>query len=202
MTDEPRSFNLNRPEATAKDEYLYLWQTYEINLSHLICTSDQKFDARIPRMVRFMISLIAHDNIRYKAETQFDQAIAFANSQKNLSLDERNENIIRICATMCGALTSYVDQFKGLAHQLKVGELVDMSKKYYLESEGDIDDYEDEFDDEGIGIRLTKEFVRFSHTQTLTPLDVELDEEPGYICSLETDEGERVDAASTDAPDN
>jgi hypothetical protein len=29
-----------------------------------------------------------------------------------------------------GNLTSYVDQFRGLAHTLKVGELVDLSKPY------------------------------------------------------------------------
>jgi hypothetical protein len=134
MTEEPRSFNMNRPEANAKDEYLYLWQTYEIALAHLICGSDEKFDPRIPRMVRFMLSLIAHDSIRYAAELQFDKAIEYANNRKDIGLDARNEMIVRICATMCGNLTAYVDQFKGLAHQLKVGELVDMTKQYYLKS--------------------------------------------------------------------
>jgi len=133
MTEE-RSFSVNRPEATARDEYLYLWQTYEINLAHLICNSDVKFDPRIPRMVRFMISLIAHDNIRYKAEECFDNALLYANGRKDLSLDERNEMILRISATMCGNLTSYVDQFKGLSHQLKVGELVDITKQYFKDA--------------------------------------------------------------------
>jgi hypothetical protein len=131
---EERSFNLNRPEATARDEYLYLWQTYEINLAHLICNSDIKFDPRIPRMVRFMISLMAHDGIRYTAEETFDNAIAYANGRKDLSLDERNEMILRISATMCGNLTSYVDQFKGLSHQLKIGELVDITKQYFKDA--------------------------------------------------------------------
>lgn len=148
MTDEPKSFNLNRPEGNAKDDYLYLWQMEWVNLDHLIATSDQKFDPRIPRKVRFMLSLIVHDDIRYKAETQFDDAIAFANSQKQLSLDDRNDMILRICATTVGSLTSYVDQFKGLAHQLRIGELVDMRKEYFKKRQtADSTTVEEQIDD-------------------------------------------------------
>ena len=93
---EAAQFSLNRPEAQAKDEYLYLWQVYQIDLAHLVCNSDLKFDPRIPRMVRFMISLIAHDNIRHHAETCWDQAMQYANSRKDLPLDERNE-MISVC---------------------------------------------------------------------------------------------------------
>jgi hypothetical protein len=132
--EEQKSFNLNRPEASAKDEYLFLWTRYETDLSGLICNSDIKFDPRIPRMVRFMISLIAHDAIRYSTEERFDLAVQYTNSRKDLSLDEKNEEIIRICATMCGNITAYIDQYRGIAHQLKVGELVDMSKKYFTDT--------------------------------------------------------------------
>jgi hypothetical protein len=178
MQNEAGAFSLNRPEAQAKDEYLYLWQTYEINLAHLICSSDAKFDPRIPRMVRFMISLIAHDNIRRFAETRFDEAIRYANSRKDLPLDERNEMILRICATMCGNLTAYVDQFKGLAHQLKIGELVDMSKDYYQESihPEAIEIGKEETD---TGVELNYGMICKTNVSTsLTPEDVVTDEEP------------------------
>lgn len=128
---------MNRPEANAKDDYLFLWQQYMLGISDLIGRSEVKFDPRIPRMVRFMISLIAHDEKRYQAEERFDKAIAYVNSRKDLSLDERNETIYRISATMCGELTSYVDQYKGLAHQLKVGELVNMTKEYFTTAYSD-----------------------------------------------------------------
>lgn len=198
MAETGRSFNLNRPEASAKDEYLYLWQQYELNLANLICTSDAKFDPRIPRMVRFMISLIAHDNIRYSSEQRFDAAIRYANNRKDLTLDERNDMILRICATMSGNLTAYIDQFKGLAHQLKIGELVDMSKKYYQDSlhpeqvleGGDEDD-----------IVLTKEMIILvKGGQILSPLHIENDEEPGFVCTMNNDEGEHVadDAAANE----
>jgi hypothetical protein len=38
--------------------------------------------------------------------------------------------ILKICAITMGNLTSYVDQFRGLAHTLKVGELVNLEKSY------------------------------------------------------------------------
>jgi len=190
MVEAGRTFSLNRPEASAKDEYLYLWQQYELNLSNLICTSDIKFDPRIPRMVRFMISLIAHDSIRYTAEQRFDAAVRYANNRKDLTLDERNEMILRICATMSGNLTAYIDQFKGLAHQLKIGELVDMSKKYYQDSLHPDQALEGGDEDE---INLTKEMIILvKGGQLISPIQVENDEEPGYVCSMNADEGEHV----------
>lgn len=193
MQNEAGAFSLNRPEAQAKDEYLYLWQTYEINLAHLICSSDAKFDPRIPRMVRFMISLIAHDSIRRFAETRFDEAIRYANNRKDLPLDERNEMILRICATMCGNLTAYVDQFKGLAHQLKIGELVDMSKEYYQNSihpEG----IEISHDDHDPGLTQQYGSVTKSGQEdaSLTPETVVVDEEPKPTFTTAEVEGEGV----------
>lgn len=195
MVADPAAFSLNRPEAQAKDEYLYLWQTYEIHLAKLVCESDAKFDPRIPRMVRFMISLIAHDSIRRYAETKFDEALRYANGRKDLPLDERNEMIIRICATMCGNITAYVDQFKGLAHQLKIGELVDMNKGYYQKSlHPELYDV-GEGDEENVEIATTREYVLFLKAgQMLTPISVETDEEPGYVYTeqMTEDEGEHA----------
>lgn len=193
MADELRSFNLNRPEATGKDEYLYLWQTYEINLSHLICSSDVKFDPRIPRMVRFMISLIAHDAIRHTAEDNFDSAIAYANSRKDLPLDERNDMILRICATMSGSLTSYVDQFKGLAHQLKVGELVDLNKQYY--KDGMSGECADGLLDANLdGVRVNKDHIMPMHIPMVPAFSDEFDEEPGFVSAYDDPDPEDINA--------
>lgn len=199
MQSDPASFSLNRPEAQAKDEYLYLWQTYEINLAHLICNSDAKFDPRIPRMVRFMISLIAHDNIRRYAETKFDEAMKYANNRKDLPLDERNEMIIRVCATMCGNLTAYVDQFKGLAHQLKIGELVDMNKEYYQNSLHP-DAIETGSGDEDVDMEQQYGDILFLKAgKVLIPIDIENEEEPLPVNTLEDNVGggETVDDVIT-----
>lgn len=192
MQGDPAAFSLNRPEAQAKDEYLYLWQTYEINLAHLICSSDVKFDPRIPRMVRFMISLIAHDNIRHYAEERFDEALRYANGRKDLPLDERNEMILRICATMSGNLTAYVDQFKGLAHQLKIGELVDMSKEYYQKSIHP-ELYETGPGDEAVEMEQSGGFITFLNYQAPArhgDLKVDVETPPTSVYTLGDAEGE------------
>lgn len=198
MVNDPAAFSLNRPEAQAKDEYLYLWQTYLIGLEKLVCESDAKFDPRIPRMVRFMIALIAHDNIRRFAETKFDDAMRYANGRKDLTIDERNEMIIRICATMCGNITAYVDQFKGLAHQLKIGELVDMNKEYYQKSIHP-ELYETGCSEEDMAetVELTKTHIVFLEGGMVAPspeehIEHEADPEPVYTEQDTEGEGEHA----------
>lgn len=172
MSDEPKSFNLNRPEGTAKDEYLYLWQTFRLNLSHLLSTGDLKYDPRVVNVVRDMIALIAHDNIRRKAEDQFQKALDFVNAEygkdgRGLDLAEKNDNIMRVCMVMVGSITSYFDQFKGLAHQLKVGELVDMKKDYYTKSiSGDATTVEELIDDMSTYL-FPADYVEVTETELL-----------------------------------
>jgi hypothetical protein len=149
-------------------------------------------------MVRFMISLIAHDNIRYTAEGKFDDAIRYANSRKDLGLDERNEMILRICATMCGNLTAYVDQFKGLAHQLKVGELVDLTKKYYKDSYNKADEIVERTEEEETQLLLNSTHIQFVETgQMLGTYEESFDPEPGFVSTLRIDEGENVEEDTT-----
>jgi hypothetical protein len=49
---------------------------------------------------------------------------------KEMTASQKTEEILRICAITMGNLTAYVDQFRGLAHTLKVGELVNLDKPY------------------------------------------------------------------------
>lgn len=51
--------------------------------------------------------------------------------QPQMSADKKMQETVRVCAITMGNLTSYVDQFRGLAHTLKVGELVNFEKPYY-----------------------------------------------------------------------
>ena len=196
MTDE-KQFGLNRPEATAKDEYLFLWQNAEINLAHIIATSEVKFDPRIPRMVRYMISLIANDKTRKKAEQRFDETVTKANSRKDLSLDERNEDIFKISMTMNGELTSYVDQFKGLSHQLKIGELVDL-KKTYFKAAYYKDNYEVTAEDMKETVSFTKTDIVFNDEGLFPPepdlpVVIETEHEPTSVYTLKRDMGEDND---------
>jgi len=49
---------------------------------------------------------------------------------REMTASQKTEEILRVCAITMGNLTAYVDQFRGLAHTLKVGELVNLDKPY------------------------------------------------------------------------
>lgn len=51
-------------------------------------------------------------------------------NNKQMTSDQKIHESMRICAITMGGLTAYVDQFRGLAHTLKVGELVNLEKPY------------------------------------------------------------------------
>jgi hypothetical protein len=95
---------------------------------------------------------------------------------------------------MCGNLTAYVDQFKGLAHQLKVGELVDLSKKYYKDSHKKQDEDIELTEEEEAEIELTYTHISFlNNGQMVSKFIEEHDEEPGYVSVLAEDVGEGHD---------
>lgn len=50
--------------------------------------------------------------------------------QNPVTNERRVTEMLRVCSTTMGNLTAYVDQFRGLAHKLKVGELYNFEKKY------------------------------------------------------------------------
>ena len=51
-------------------------------------------------------------------------------SEMDMSESQKADQTLRVCAITMGNLTSYVDQFRGLAHTLKVGELYNFEKPY------------------------------------------------------------------------
>jgi hypothetical protein len=136
-----KSFDLHRPVGAAKDEYLMQWRDVYSTVFDLIKNNQNRaFNNDLLVAVRFSLSLIAHDHLRRKAELYFDYAIEFTLSKHNrkwdegkfvsLTVEEKNNQILQICAITLGNLTAYVDQFRGLAHTLKIGELVNMEKSY------------------------------------------------------------------------
>lgn len=136
-----KSFDLHRPVGAAKDEYLMQWRDVYSTVFDLIKNNqNHQFNNDLLMACRFSLSLIAHDHLRRKAELYFDFAIDFTLSKQNrkwedgrfvsLTVDEKNNQVMKICAITLGNLTAYVDQFRGLAHTLKIGELVNMEKSY------------------------------------------------------------------------
>jgi hypothetical protein len=129
----PRMFDLNRPQGYAKDEYLYQWMMSNQTVFKLIASNgNSKNSHDIVMAVMFSISLIAHDDLRREQELLFHAALDYINSRptSEMTADKKADEIMRICAVTMGNLTSYVDQFRGLAHTLKIGELVNLEKPY------------------------------------------------------------------------
>jgi hypothetical protein len=130
---EPRMFDLNRPQGSAKDEYLFQWMSANSTVFDLIRRNNNNQNTRdIVMAVMFSISLIAHDDLRRQQEILFHAAIDYINAipSDRMTVDQKADEIMRVCAITMGNLTSYVDQFRGLAHTLKVGELVNLDKAY------------------------------------------------------------------------
>lgn len=137
MTDtssgQTRMFDLNRPQGYAKDDYLYQWRIANDTVFNIIGRNQNQQSTRdIVMAVMFSISLIAHDDIRRQQELLFHAALDYIDKipQTTLSSEKKAMEILKICAITMGNLTSYVDQFRGLAHTLKVGELVNLEKPY------------------------------------------------------------------------
>jgi len=131
---EPRMFDLNRPQGSAKDEYLFQWMSANSTVFDLIRRNNNNQNTRdIVMAVMFSISLIAHDDLRRQQEILFHAALDYINAipSSQMTVDQKADEIMRVCAITMGNLTSYVDQFRGLAHTLKVGELVNMDKAYF-----------------------------------------------------------------------
>ena len=127
---QTRMFDLNRPQGFAKDDYLFQWKMSTDTVFDLIRRNNNNKNPRdIVMAVMFSISLIAHDDLRRQQEILFHAAIDYINKMP-ITADQKSDEVMRICAITMGNLTSYVDQFRGLAHTLKVGELVNLEKPY------------------------------------------------------------------------
>jgi hypothetical protein len=125
-----RMFDLNRPQGYAKDDYLFQWRVSNETIFNLISKNNGNQNTRdVVMAVLFSISLIAHDDLRRKEEMVFHQALDYI-IDSDLTENKKADHIIRICAITMGNLTSYVDQFRGLAHTLKIGELYNFEKPY------------------------------------------------------------------------
>jgi hypothetical protein len=140
---QARQFDLSRPQGFAKDEYLFQWKMATDTVFELLRKNNNNRNTRdIVMTVMFAISLIAHDDLRRQQEILFHMAIDYINNipTARMTADQKADEIMRVCAITMGNLTSYVDQFRGLAHTLKVGELVNLEKPYAKRSSAFTDD--------------------------------------------------------------
>ena len=128
---QSRQFDTGRPMGMAKDDYLMVWNNaYYLIFDIIRNNRNQPNNIDLIHAVMFAISLIAHDDIRRKQEILFAEAMDFIEKATSASVEEKMEARVQVCAVTMGNLTSYVDQFRGLAHTLKIGELYNFEKPY------------------------------------------------------------------------
>ena len=78
-------------------------------------------------LVKLVIAAINDNSM--SAEQRAKNIIRMARTS-TMTANDKLEETMRVCSITMGNLTSYVDQFRGLAHTLKVGELYNFDKPY------------------------------------------------------------------------
>jgi len=102
-----------------KQEILFHAAIDHINTGSVSATTD--------RMNKEILSIVSDSTL-----SNDDKVVRITRLFKNkeMTATQKTNEILRVCAITMGNLTSYVDQFRGLAHTLKVGELVNLDKPY------------------------------------------------------------------------
>jgi hypothetical protein len=119
----PDDFEVNRPMRGAKEGYTWRWFDLDREYSKIISNmGDKRFDQRIPRLTRHMISTITDDNIKLYLFNLYDKAMDDIRKDKTLKTEqERADLIMDICDVFVGEVWSFYDQFAGVTHRLRVG---------------------------------------------------------------------------------
>jgi hypothetical protein len=115
---------LEKPERGAKDGYLQSFFRARDQMGRLIAEGNGYTDPRIRLYMLNMISGITDDTIREQAFGLFDQEIKKITDRTDLSADEKQQEIANFCCgKMQGHVISWYDQFMGITHRLRLGEV-------------------------------------------------------------------------------
>ena len=119
----PADFEVNRPQRGSRDGYFYLW--LELNKQYGEITNSMvggRYDTRIYRKIRHMISTITDDSIRLYAWNLLDGTIHQIKNDKSLTTaEQKNDAIMDTCDIILGEVWSFYDQFMGVTHRLRMG---------------------------------------------------------------------------------
>ena len=115
---------IDKPERGAREGYLQMFYTASQQMNRVIAESNGISDHRIRLLTLKMIAGITDDTIRYKTFQYFESRIAEINAQKGVDANEKNQQIANFCCgEMQGLIVSFYDQFLGITHRLKLGEV-------------------------------------------------------------------------------
>ena len=115
---------LEKPQRGSKDGYLQAFFNASQQMNRIIAESNGIADFRFRLYTLKMIAGITDDKIRKTMLEYFDQRISNINNLTDLTSDERNQKIADFCCgEMQGHIVAWYDQFMGITHRLKLGEV-------------------------------------------------------------------------------
>ena len=115
---------LEKPQRGSKDGYLQAFFNASQQMNRIIAESNGIADFRFRLYTLKMIAGITDDKIRKTMLEYFDQRISDINNLTDLTSDERNQKIADFCCgEMQGHIVAWYDQFMGITHRLKLGEV-------------------------------------------------------------------------------
>jgi hypothetical protein len=119
----PENFDVNRPMRGAKDGYMWRWFDLDRDYSRIISNmADKRYDQRIPRLTRHMISTVVDDNIRLYLFNLYDKTMNNIQNDPELGTEQKKADaIMDACDWFIGEIWAFYDQFTGVTHRLRVG---------------------------------------------------------------------------------
>lgn len=115
---------LEKPQRGSKDGYLQAFFNASQQMNRIIAESNGIADFRFRLYTLKMIAGITDDKIRKTMLEYFDQRISDISNLTELTSDERNQKIADFCCgEMQGHIVAWYDQFMGITHRLKLGEV-------------------------------------------------------------------------------
>lgn len=115
---------LEKPERGAKDGYLSAFFVSSQQMNRVIAESNGISDHRIRLLTLKMIAGITDDTIRQQAFEYFNKKIEAINNTPGKSADDKNQEIANFCCgEMQGHIVAFYDQFLGITHRLKLGNV-------------------------------------------------------------------------------
>ena len=118
--DDNEMPEMNSPQRGSKEGYLQLFFISRQQLGRIIENMQSITDPRVVTYTRFMISSIPDDELRIKAEDEFEAAMSEIN-KKSISNEAKAEEKLIFCMQIQGDIVAFYDQFLGITHRLRIG---------------------------------------------------------------------------------
>jgi len=113
---------MNTPQRGSKEGYLQLFFISRQQFGRIIENSTSFTDERVIMYTRFMISSITDDDLRAEAEDNLDKDLEEIDKMEG-SNEAKSKLRFKVCMYMLGDITAFYDQFLGVTHRLRIGNV-------------------------------------------------------------------------------